>query len=653
MAGTSGAERRFHAFFDERLAGAGTAPPPPPATGRRARAADERAPANLAEQRVELLRELRRRKSEAVTPPRRRRRAGGSDRAPRAAADPAGQNWAPIGPNAVLRGQASTLPTVSGRVQDIALSSDGRRVYAATANGGVWRSLDAGDNWEPMSDEFDIDPVARQVDSLCCGAIALVEGADAAHDRLYVGTGEGHAFAGGLDLFGVGMLRSDDGGAAWNQEAAAPPLLGSSVYAIAVDPGDAEHALAATTNGLYRRTAAVPTWTREALPGMAAGSNVSGVTVGRNGGQVEFYAVVRGGRVFRWGGTPPVWTELVGFPAGSDRCTIAAANIDPPVLYVLSSDPNSDFHGLTRFNLGRAAPIPWEATTDPPDKVFGQPGKGQGGYDQALVVDPNDPDICYVGGSGQDIAGEFSANIFRVEIDGGPGGPNPCTHTLIGGGAHADVHALVFEHGSSSNLWAGSDGGVWRTTEAKGPKRDRVFLSRNIGLATLTLTGLGHHPTQDAYAFCGAQDNGGLRYQGDEVWDHQLFGDGGATVIDWNTGERLLSIYIQNRVRRAKTDGARYAVEEVGPAGASPILFYPPLVSAPPSANPTDAAVIALGRESPGSRPTSATTGSSSRPDPAPDRSSDRSPSRRRRGCGPGGATASSVATTWARPAGR
>ena len=469
MAGTTGAEKRYDAFHAERLAGGPQAAAAPAAGAPRARAAGP--PTNVADERVELLRELRRLESTQGPGVRSRRRSRASGGTPRTPGDVTRQNWVPIGPTAVLRGQASTLPVVSGRVQDLAISTDGRRVYAATANGGVWRSVDGGDNWEPMSDEFDIDPVARQVDSLCCGAIALVQGADAAHDRLYVGTGEGHSFVGGtsgtgvdfegIDRFGVGMLRSDDGGATWVQEAAAPGLVGASVYALAVDPTDPEHTVAAQTRGVYRRTAAVPTWTREPLPAPvvvpppgqtpAVIDNISGVTVGRNGGQVEFYVVRRGSlgleaEVFR-STAPGAWVLLGGFPNGADRCSIAAANVDPPVLYVLSATGGSDFHGLHRYNLGRAAPIPWEATAGAPDKVFGEPGHSQGSYDQALVVDPNDPDICYVGGSGQDIAGEFSANIFRVEIDAGPGGPNPCTFTLIGGGAHADVHALVFEAG--------------------------------------------------------------------------------------------------------------------------------------------------------------------------------------------------------------
>src|SRR5439155_25765898 len=58
--------------------------------------------------------------------------------------------WVPIGPTVVLAGQASGRPRVAGRVTDVRVSNDGRRIYAATANGGVWYSSDAGETWSPL-----------------------------------------------------------------------------------------------------------------------------------------------------------------------------------------------------------------------------------------------------------------------------------------------------------------------------------------------------------------------------------------------------------------------------------------------------------------------------------------------------------------------
>src|SRR6266436_773109 len=58
--------------------------------------------------------------------------------------------WVPIGPSAIMNGQAGDRPRVAGRVRDIAVSPDGQRAYAAAANGGVWFSKDGGDTWSPL-----------------------------------------------------------------------------------------------------------------------------------------------------------------------------------------------------------------------------------------------------------------------------------------------------------------------------------------------------------------------------------------------------------------------------------------------------------------------------------------------------------------------
>jgi hypothetical protein len=59
-----------------------------------------------------------------------------------AAARPPNQ-WTPLGPSVLRKGQAANRPAVSGRVPGIAVAVGGMRVYVASANGGVWRSDDA------------------------------------------------------------------------------------------------------------------------------------------------------------------------------------------------------------------------------------------------------------------------------------------------------------------------------------------------------------------------------------------------------------------------------------------------------------------------------------------------------------------------------
>jgi len=55
--------------------------------------------------------------------------------APRDAPGSRGPNpWVPIGPSTVLHGQASDHPRVTGRVRDVAISSDGQRAYPDAAS---------------------------------------------------------------------------------------------------------------------------------------------------------------------------------------------------------------------------------------------------------------------------------------------------------------------------------------------------------------------------------------------------------------------------------------------------------------------------------------------------------------------------------------
>src|ERR1044072_863328 len=87
-------------------------------------------------------------------------------------------SWTPIGPAPISNGQTfSVVNSVSGRLTAIAVNPANRNVvYAGTAMGGVYRSLDGGANWTPIMD---------QANSLAVGAIAI----DPSNPtRIYVGT---------------------------------------------------------------------------------------------------------------------------------------------------------------------------------------------------------------------------------------------------------------------------------------------------------------------------------------------------------------------------------------------------------------------------------------------------------------------------------
>ena len=89
---------------------------------------------------------------------------------------------------------------ISGRATDIAVADrgDSRRIYAAYATSGVWKTDDHGATWQPVFENYA---------STSIGDIAV---APSNPDMVWVGTGEANLFRASMP--GVGIYKSTDGG---------------------------------------------------------------------------------------------------------------------------------------------------------------------------------------------------------------------------------------------------------------------------------------------------------------------------------------------------------------------------------------------------------------------------------------------------------
>lgn len=500
---------------------------------------------------------------------------------------PGTNNWTPIGPSVISRGQAAGRPAVSGRVSGIAVAPGGSVVYVATANGGVWRSDNGGASWRSTMEAFDLNPTSFASTSLACGAIAIDENNP---NRVYVGTGEGDSnalFATRLidtlpSYRGIGPIRTDDGGATWVTEPTAPTsqtLAGAAFFALAVDPADPESVVAATTTGLYQRTVVGPTfqWVQR-----RTGIHAS-VVVAHAGGTTTFYAAAWGGPVYRsTNGT--TWSKVgTAFPTDVGRVALGVQRHNPNVLYALVATTEGDLHGVYRLD---GAAGPWKKVAGAPASLL---GGSQGDYDLAVAVDPGNVSRIYLGGDAVLSSEEWTGAIYRCQVK-----PSGEAYSMaakkIGAHTHSDVHVLVHEPGNADALWAGCDGGLFFNSN---PAGDGSFEPRNTGLATLCTNYFGQHPTEAAVIFCGLQDNGTARSVGEECWRHVLYADGGYCVVNWADPFKVL-VYANGTAYLATDGGQDYGSWSAFEAPWQ--IMAEPLVGTPFNpARPGDADTVAFG----------------------------------------------------------
>jgi hypothetical protein len=471
---------------------------------------------------------------------------------------PAERSWVPLGPTVVINGQTVGNQPIGGRVARLAVARGGSVLYAASANGGVFRSADGGTTWRAMMDRFDTDPTTFASASVICGAIAIDPNDP---NRLYVGTGEGDTsqlfrarIVNALPAYrGVGPLRSDDGGVTWVSETSTPDLAGEAFFALAVDPRARDTVIAATSNGLYGRVASAGggfEW-RQQRAGV-----FSSVIVAATATATRFICAqwtqdptATPAGVFHSDDGGQTWTATgTGFPADAGRIALGVRADDPNTVYALvAAHGTGTLQGLYRLD---AVAGNWKTVGALPDVLPVQNGRSQGDYDLAIAVDPADPNRVYLGGSYADLD-PFPASIWRCEIT--PSGANytVASSASIGTHAHADVHSLVHTPGDPDELWCTCDGGVFLN---RAPRSNGEFASQNNGLACLCSNFLGQHPTDPNILFTGLQDNGTARTAAGPVWTHIMGGDGGYCLVNWADPSQVL-VFANGTVYRSTTGG--------------------------------------------------------------------------------------------------
>jgi hypothetical protein len=556
--------------------------------------------------------------------------------------------WNPLGPSPIPNGQTGQFLTlaVSGRTTAFQIDpTNSNKIYLGTAQGGVYRSLDAGATWTQIFDG---------ANSSAIGALAL---APSDPTKLFVGTGEANS---SCDSYaGVGMYRIDnvattatlvgpinpvrnynDGS---GNPQSVPVFNGSSISSILVHPTDPSIVFVGTTGGVigigcdgplgntippigmrgvYRltnATSAAASVVAQKLTVTLAGSGFDTPNTGMRSVSsmvmepgnpntllvwIIGLAAAGDGGVYRSTNalTTASFTPQLTTTTASARGQLAIykEGANPAVAYVATGESSTG-----RLRVSVDGGVTWSAFLAGGQGFCG----GQCFYNIGLDVLPGTTtaqtdDIIVLGGNTS--SANNTTRLFAKSTNGGG------AFTESSSGLHPDTHFIRIDPSNSNVIYHGDDGGIFKSVTGG----TTWFSLNTVQLNDVQFSGLAVHPTDPVWSIGGTQDNGTNMRKADGTWTRVDVGDGGYALVDRNaTNTTNMTLYhtyfnqTNNLIGFARvlsttcaTDGG-WAIKGIytGPVNPNPlcdgsdtfngipitdaVLFYAPMVLGPGNPN--------------------------------------------------------------------
>lgn len=363
-----------------------------------------------------------------------------------------GLQWDNIGPG-----------NVGGRTRGLCIDPDNpNTMYAGGVSGGLWKTTTGGSSWTLLTD---VD------ENLSISSVEM-----GPNGEIYVGTGERFANVLGNNfstpgVIGTGIYKSTDGTNFDLIPSTIPDVSNSSSVAwafvnrIAVDTSDGD-VWAATNNGLKYSDDGGSTWQDPPLlpNGQPLNGNAMDVKISPNG----MVAAVIGSSVYisKTGEIDDFTNVSSGDPnelPGSDisRVELAMAHNNQTIYAVIADGAGA----LKNIYMSDDKGDTWSVVGPGGSNSFAIFGSNnQGGYDNVIAVDPDNPYRVFVGGinmwegtqvsSGQPFAWQQITQGTLDQLGGVQ------TEHYV----HVDHHVYKFHPNNSSVMYAGTDGGIFRTS---------------------------------------------------------------------------------------------------------------------------------------------------------------------------------------------
>lgn len=335
--------------------------------------------------------------------------------------------WRSIGPD--RGGRSIAVSGVRGRPNE---------AYFGAVGGGLWKTTDGGDTWNPVTD--------GQVRSASVGAVAVSE---TNPDIVFIGMGE--TCIRGNIMAGDGVYKSTDAGRTWMNVGFAASENISKIRIHPLNPdiiwvaAFGKHSAPNADRGVYKSTDGGRTWRKVLYRDDKTGA--IDLSVDRTNPNVLYasmweafrkeYTMSSGGPgsgLFKSTDGGETWTEITRAPGlpqaglvGRIGVTVSGAN--PNRVYALVEHENGGL--FTSNDAGRT----WALTND--NRNIRQ----RAFYYTHVFADPKNQDVVYMQNTG----------LYR-SADGGK------TMQSLGG-THGDHHDLWIDPDNSAHLIDGNDGG--------------------------------------------------------------------------------------------------------------------------------------------------------------------------------------------------
>ncbi len=415
-------------------------------------------------------------------------------------------NWVELGPDD-WNSTTAWSPGV-GRITGVSVdANDSDHMIVGANTGGVWRTIDGGATWTPLTDFFS---------NLYVYSVTIDPSTSTTY---YFGSSSGLVF------------KSTDSGATWTQIG---DVSNSLINKILVHPTDSDIIFACSQNaGLYRTANGGTSWSN-VTPGDGNSYDVEfkpGDTNTVYAGGQSVHKSTDGGASF---------STIGGFNGGAKMIGVSAD--DPDIVYVVDADGN-EFGGFYK-SLNSGDTYTEQGHTNRNYFGYDTAGFGSGGQaprDMGIAVNPTDVDEVHIAGV-----------LTWRSLDGGTNFAN--TSDWIPGQAaaankgycHADVDDIEFY---GTTMYAATDGGIFKA-EDTGNLNPNYYTDLTEGIGIRQWYKIGVSQTPDVVIVGGSQDNGSSFYTAANGWVDYIGADGMENFVDKDNPLRMYGMIQFGRMYR-------------------------------------------------------------------------------------------------------